>query len=135
MSPAFLQTRCFVCANLLSCDNIYVAPGTALHNGEGAEVKQRKSGHLSPRSWLLRMLRQPSRDFYGRPSVYLSGNILEIEHFRRICTYEEEKLCLEFAGGMLTVYGDGMQIETLSAHRITLRGMFLHTDFSSRTEG
>ena len=98
-------------------------------------MKQRKTGRLTLRSWLSRMLRQPPRGFYGRPSVYLSGNTLEIEHVRRIRTYEEDKLCLEFSGGMLTVYGDGMQIETLSAHRITLRGMFLRTDFSSRTEG
>ena len=69
--------------------------------------------------------------FYGQPSVYLSGGVMEIEHFRRVRTYEEGRLCLEFAGGLFTVYGDGLKIETLAAHRITLRGRFLRTDFSS----
>ena len=49
----------------------------------------------------------------------------------QVRTYEEGRLCLEFAGGLFTVYGDGLRIETLAAHRITLRGRFLRTDFSS----
>ena len=65
------------------------------------------------------------------PSVYLSGGVMEIEHFRRVRTYEDGNLCLEFAGGLFTVYGDGLRIEALAAHRITLRGQFLRTDFSS----
>ena len=94
-------------------------------------MKQQRTGRLSLREWLRRMFRQPVRGFYGQPSVYLSGDRMEIEHFRRICTYDEEKLCLEFRQGRFTVYGDTLRIETLSAHRITLRGRFLRTDFSS----
>lgn len=95
-------------------------------------MKQQKAGPLTLRGWLGRILRQPTRGFYGQPSVYLSGGIMEIEHFRRVRTYEEGKLCLEFAGGLFTVYGDALKIETLAAHRITLRGRFLRTDFSSK---
>ena len=43
---------------------------------------------LSLRGWFGRMLRQPPRGFYGQPSVYLSGGVMEIEHFRRVRTYE-----------------------------------------------
>ena len=93
-------------------------------------MKQRAKAHLTPRGWLRRMLRQPPHGFYGQPSVYLSAGRMEIEHFRRIRTYNEGRLCLEFAQGLLTVYGDGLRIETLAAHRITLRGLFLRTDFS-----
>ena len=94
-------------------------------------MKQQKTGRLSLRGWFGRMLRQPPRGFYGQPSVYLSGGVMEIDHFRRVRTYEEGRLCLEFAGGLFTVYGDGLRIETLAAHRITLRGRFLRTEFSS----
>lgn len=76
------------------------------------------------------MFRQPPRGFYGQPSVYLCGTVMEIEHFRRIRSYEEGKLCVEFARGTLTVYGDGLTIRTLGAHRVTLHGKFLRTDFS-----
>ena len=98
-------------------------------------MKQQKTGRLSLRGWFGRMLRQPPRGFYGQPSVYLSGGVMEIEHFRRVRTYEEGRLCLEFAGGLFTVYGDGVRIETLAAHRITLRGRFLRTRSSRSYAG
>ena len=88
------------------------------------------SRRLHPHRWLAALFRQPPKGFYHTPAVYLSGNRMEIEHFRRIRTYDEGRLCLEFAQGLLTVYGDGLRIETLTAHRITLRGLFLRTDFS-----
>lgn len=47
---------------------------------------------------------------------------MEIEQFRRILSYEEGKLCLELGRGILTVYGDDLKIETLSARRLTLVG-------------
>ena len=45
------------------------------------------------------------------------------------------RLCLEFAGGLFTVYGDGLRIEALTAHRITLAGAFLRTDFFQQLRG
>ena len=72
-------------------------------------MKKQRSGRLSLREWLWRMFRQPPRGFYGQPSVYRSGDRMEIEQF--------------------TVYGDELHIETLAAHRITLRGCVLRTEF------
>ena len=95
-------------------------------------MKKKWGSQLSPSAWFRRLFRQPEKGFYGRPSVYRSGNRMEIEQFRRILLYDEQKLCLEFRKGCFTVYGDQMQIETLAAHRITLRGTFLRTEFSSR---
>ena len=76
------------------------------------------------------MARQPPRGFYGQPTLYLCGDTLEIEQFRRIRCYDDGKLCLEFGRGVLTIYGDGLRIRTLAAHRISLRGRILRTDFS-----
>lgn len=91
--------------------------------------KRNKQKRPSPIGWLQRLFRQPPRNFYGRASVYLSGRTLEIEQFRRVRSYEEGKLCLELARGTLTIYGDALTIVTLSAHRITLRGEILRTEF------
>lgn len=116
--------------------HIYGTGGVALHSryGEGAGVKKQRSGRLSLREWFWRMFRQPPRGFYGQPSVYRSGDRMEIEQFRRILTYDEEKLCLEFRRGRFTVYGDELHIETLAAHRITLRGRVLRTEFDGDGE-
>ena len=83
----------------------------------------KKRNKPSPSRWLRRMFRQPPSGFYGQPCVYWSGQTLEIEHFRRIRSYDEEKLCIAFGQKDLTV-------ETLAAHRITLKGDILRTDFS-----
>ena len=91
--------------------------------------KQRK-GRLTPRGWLRLLFGQPPAGMYRRPAVYMTGSQMEIAHFKTIRTYDENKLCLELYGGVFTVYGDGMQILSLTAHRITLRGRFVRTDFS-----
>lgn len=92
----------------------------------------KKRSRLSLKEWFLCIFRQPSVGFYGQPCVYWSGQTLEIEHFRRIRSYDDEKLCLEFGKKLLTVYGDHLKIETLAAHRITLKGDVLRTDFSDQ---
>ena len=91
--------------------------------------KQRK-GRLTPRGWLRLLFGQPPPGVYPRRPRYQAGSQMEIEHFKTIRTYDENKLCLELYGGVFTVYGDGMQILSLTAHRITLRGRFVRTDFS-----
>ena len=111
--------------------HIYVAPGAALHSGrEGADVARKRRQHISPTGWFQRLFRQPPANFYGRTSVYLSGSILEIEHFRRIRSYDEGELCLELGKGLLTIYGSQLKITALSTQRITLRGEILRTEFS-----
>lgn len=85
---------------------------------------------LSLGAWARLLFRQPPRRLYQQPSVYLSGSWMDIENFRRILIYDESKLCLELAKGQFTVYGDGMRIRTLGAHRITLQGRFLRTELS-----
>lgn len=82
------------------------------------------------RSWLAALFRQPPPGFYCRPSVYLSGGQLEIEHFETILFYDEDRLCLQLAKGRFTVYGSGLRICTLTAARLTVRGTILRTDFS-----
>ena len=111
--------------------HIYVAPGAALHSGrEGADVARKRRQHISPAGWFQRLFRQPPANFYGRTSVYLSGSILEIEHFRRIRSYDDGELCLELGKGLLTIYGSQLKIIALSTQRITLRGEILRTEFS-----
>ena len=69
----------------------------------------KKQQKLSFRSWFRRMFRQPPAGFYSRPCMYWAGGILEIEHFRKIRSYDEEKLCLEFGQNVLTIYGDHLR--------------------------
>ena len=83
-----------------------------------------------PHQWLGALFRQPPQGFYRMPAVYLSGNRMEIEHFRLIAAYDANKLCLQMPHGYFTVYGDELKILTLTATRLTLCGKFIRTDFT-----
>ena len=87
-------------------------------------MARKRRQHISPAGWFQRLFRQPPA------SVYLSGSILEIEHFRRIRSYDDGELCLELGKGRLTIYGSQLKITALSTQRITLRGEILRTEFS-----
>lgn len=91
---------------------------------------KKRGSRLTPRKWAKLLLRQPPRGLYGQPAVYLSGSVMEIERFKRIVLYNEDKLCVEMSGGRFTVYGSALKIRTLTAHRITLQGNFLRTDWA-----
>lgn len=94
-------------------------------------MSHKRRRQLTPHQWLTGLFRQPPQGFYHQPAIYLSGELMEIEHFKKILIYDSSKLCLVFPHGRFTVYGDGLQICTLTAHRITLRGRILRTDFSN----
>lgn len=85
----------------------------------------------TPGDWLRGLFRQPPPGFYSRPAVYLSGDRMEIEHFEAILAYDETRLRLQLPRGQLTIYGERLQIETLTARRITLRGCFVRTDYTT----
>ena len=85
----------------------------------------------TPGDWLRGLFRQPPPGFYSRPAVYLSGDRMEIEHYEAILAYDETRLRLQLPRGQLTIYGEQLQIETLTARRITLRGCFVRTDYTT----
>ena len=93
-------------------------------------MPNKHSGQLSLRGWLAALFRQPPQGFYHVPAIYQSGNRMEIEHFRAVLAYDENRLCLQMPRGQFTVYGDGLKILTLTADRLTLYGKFVRTDFA-----
>lgn len=97
-------------------------------------MPNKHSRRPSLRSWLAALFRQPPAGFYRTPSIYQSGNRLEVEHFRAILLYDEDRLRLQMPRGQFTVYGDGLRILTLTADRLTLSGKILRVDFSDEQE-
>ena len=72
---------------------------------------------FSLRRWLALLFRQPPQGLYRRPCLYQSGDRMEMR--------------LQLPRGQLTIYGERLQIETLTARRITLRGCFVRTDYTT----
>lgn len=94
-------------------------------------MPRRQKGPRPLQSWLMRLFRQPPQGFYCRPAIYQSGSRMEIEHFVRILSYDEDHLCIQFQQGRYTVFGEHLKIISLTRQRITLYGMILRTDYSS----
>ena len=97
-------------------------------------MKQQKTGRLSLRGWFGRMLRQPPRGFYGQPSVYLSGGVMEIEHFRRVRTYEEGRLWNSRAG-CSPCMGTGLESKRWPLTELPCGGGFYAQNFPAVREG
>ena len=90
----------------------------------------------APRAFFAAALAGPfvpaaPQGMYRRPCLYQSGDRMEIEHFEAILAYDETRLRLQLPRGQLTIYGERLQIETLTARRITLRGCFVRTDYTT----
>ena len=92
-------------------------------------MSDRGSHRFTLRGWLGMLFRQPPHGLYHTPAIYRSGNQMEIEHFEKILAYDENKLCLQFSRGQLTIYGDELHIRALTRPRIPLYGRFIRTDY------
>jgi len=55
---------------------------------------------------------------------------MEIEHFRKILDFDEDRVRLVLGKGSVTITGDGLTIASLEKGRILLRGQFCKVEFS-----
>ena len=89
-----------------------------------------KTERPKPRGGVGHLFAQPPSNLYGKTSVYLCGNEIEVENFRELLLYQEGKILFRLSRGVLTITGDRLEIRALEQHRIRLRGTVLCTEFS-----
>ena len=77
---------------------------------------------------------QPPENLYGRTSIYLCGRELEVENFRELLDYQQDRVRLRLSCGILTVLGDCLELAALEKHRIRLCGTVLKTEFFYETQ-
>lgn len=93
-----------------------------------SKQKHRRQTALHPSVGSL--FAQPPKDLYGKTSVYLCGRELEVENFRELLDYREDRIRIRLVHGILTIEGDRLVIAALEKHRIRLHGTVLRTEFS-----
>ncbi len=84
----------------------------------------------SPRQWAKQLFEQPTQALYQKPSVYMSGDELELQNFRTVVDYNENYLLLDLGRGRLRITGDALVILALEKARLVLRGQILSITFS-----
>ena len=113
----------------------FMALWTKISERNGREPNESCAPRAFFAAALALLFRQPPQGLYRRPCLYQSGDRMEIEHYEAILAYDETRLRLQLPRGQLTIYGERLQIETLTARRITLRGCFVRTDYTTRPTG
>ena len=101
----------------------------------GGDILAKKQCRYHPsehKDW-KRLFAQPSKTLYGKTSVYLCENDLEIENFHQIIDCGPEQIRVQLSAGVLTVTGEQLKIIALEKHRLRLRGWVLKTEFSYET--
>ncbi len=78
---------------------------------------------------------QPPAGLYGGTTLYQCGNEMELENFKMLLDYQENKLRVRMKNGVLTIFGDRLEIAALEPRRLRIRGLVLKTEFSYEQEG
>ena len=76
---------------------------------------------------------QPDPQFYIRPMLHIQcGGAIEVEGCRAVIGCTEEQIRLDMGSWIVTLSGDGMQMESLNRRCLILRGRILDVSFSHR---
>lgn len=92
--------------------------------------KHKRLQQISPNEWVKSLFAQPAAVFYQKPSVYLSGNELELQNFRAVVDYNEAYLLVDLGRERLRITGDALVILSLEKGRLVLSGRVLSIVFS-----
>lgn len=81
------------------------------------------------------LFRQPARDFYHIPDLVLRGGKIVTDGCRRILDFTEQTLCLDMGAVIITLYGEKLQIESLSSRRLIATGQVQRIEFTRKWRG
>lgn len=79
---------------------------------------------------LPKLFGQPPFGLYERTSLYQSEHELEIENYKAILLYEEDRLEVDLGESLLKIYGTDLQVISLEKNRIRLNGILLKLEYS-----
>lgn len=92
--------------------------------------KRNRYPKTTPKQWAKQLFAQPSEALYQKPSMYLSGDELELQNFRSLVDYNENYLLLDLGRTRLRITGDALAILALEPARLVMRGQILSISFS-----
>lgn len=81
------------------------------------------------------LFRQPARDFYRIPDLVVRGGKIVTDGCRRILDFTEQTLCLDMGSAIITLYGENLQIESLSNRRLIAAGQVQRIEFTKKWRG
>ena len=81
-----------------------------------------------------RLLALPPADFYRLPEMELRGGCLLTDGCRRVLDFTPQRVCLDMGDTLVTLYGQGLRIESFAGKRLILAGRFERVELRSKWE-
>lgn len=92
--------------------------------------KRQKPSRTEPGRWF----RPPPTSFYHLPDLVLQGGHIATDGCRRVLDFAPEKICLDVGDTIVTLYGEGLRIESFSGRRLVSSGKVGRIEFESKWE-
>ena len=83
---------------------------------------------------LRRMAAPPPQDFYRLPELELRGGNLLTDGCCRVLDFTPQRVCLDMGDTLVTLYGEGLRIESFAGKRLILAGRFARVELRSKWE-
>ncbi len=81
-----------------------------------------------------RWFRPPAREFYRLPDLVLRGGHVATDGCRRVLDFTPEKICLDLGDTIITLYGQGLRIESFAGRRLISSGQIRNIEFRRKWE-
>lgn len=94
-------------------------------------TSRRKTEKQAP----VRLFGQPAPGFYRMPDLVVRGGRVVTDGCRRVLDFTPQKLCLDMGSAIITLYGDALQIESLSNRRLIASGQIQRIEFAGKWKG
>ncbi len=91
---------------------------------------RRQHPATSPKEWAKKLIEQPAAALYQRPSVYMSGDEIEVQNFRAVVDYNQAYLIIDLGRELMRITGDALVIVSMEKGRVVVRGRVLGISFS-----
>ena len=95
---------------------------------------RRRSKRRTPAPTLHDLLRQPDADFYRLPDLEIRSGRIVTDGCRRVLDFTPQRICLDMGDTLVTLYGEGLQIESFAGKRLILAGRFTRVELRGKWE-
>ena len=76
----------------------------------------------------------PPESLYRLPELELRGGSLLTDGCRRVLDFTPQRICLDMGDTLVTLYGEGLQIESFAGKRLILAGRFTRVELRGKWE-
>ena len=76
----------------------------------------------------------PPADFYRLPELELRGGSLLTDGCRKVLDFTPQRVCLDMGDTLVTLYGEGLRIESFAGKRLILAGRFARVELRAKWE-